>query len=180
MRASLSPSRPYRIYLRYLAMMLVLCGLVSRPSPVWAQSRAAGWTKAPRLLAPTQEAYPKFEQIRVSRGNYRRVLWGHGLTVAGIAGVLAGAVGMVLLGQSSERYEALNGSVLPLTPAQASEFKRVKRRRNSGIALLSGGLVLGVGGLVAGPLLVRSGRRRHRAGIARIFGLFSPQVMPGR
>lgn len=177
MRASSSPSRPSRIYLRYLAVALLLCGLASRPKLAWAQSRSTGWGEAPRLLAPTPEAYPKFESVRVSRGNYRRVLWGHGLTVAGIAGVLAGAVGMVLLGQSSERYEALNGSVLPLTPAQASEFQRVKRRRTSGIALLSGGLTLGVGGLVAGPLLVRSGRRRHRAGIARVLGFLSPRVM---
>lgn len=154
--------------LRKTAFALALCGTLADAAPVLARS-AAGPAKlllaqplaldsAPHRLEPA----PQFERVRFESSNHRRVVWGHALVVTGVVGILAGAVGMIVLSSSLGKDQ---GPAARADPALARRYRRTQRGAR---ALLFSGLGVGIGGLIAGPLLIRSGRRRQRALMGRV------------
>lgn len=100
---------------------------------------------------------PTFRQVSVKRSNYRRVVWGHVLTSAGVLGILGGAIGMIVMSSRAGRDKG------PAALADPQLARRYRRQFRGGRILLFSGLSVGLVGLVSGPLLVRSGRRRQRA-----------------
>lgn len=113
--------------------------------------------------SPSTERVPEFVEVRVHTSNVRRVQWGHALTIVGVVGILSAAAGMVIVGQGADRYRGLNTRPAPLPPQDQARLDRLRTQRRLGLSLLVSGLSIGIGGLIAGPLLVRSGRRRQRA-----------------
>lgn len=159
-------------YLQYAAFALALCGTLFDAAPVMARSSTGS---APRLLAPppslelalapaphTLEPAPQFERVRFEASNHRRVVWGHALVLTGVVGILAGAAGMILLSSSLGKDQ---GPAARADPALARRYRRTQRGAR---ALLFSGLGVGLGGLIAGPLLIGSGRRRQRALMGKV------------
>lgn len=132
-----------------------LLATVMAAGPVFAKSTQ----NTPFLaLAGSMEAMPKvpeYRQVRVKKSNYRRAMWGYGLTITGILGVLVGAAGMILYSSSADRDQG------PSALADPRVARRYRRQQRAGLAMLFSGLSVGVGGLVSGPLLIRSARRRQ-------------------
>lgn len=149
-------------WIRWPGLVLALCGTLLGSDPVWARSATGSSTLS---LAPdphTLQSPPPFQRVRFEPGNHRRVVWGHALVVTGVVGILAGAVGMILLSSSLGRDQ---GPAARVDPALARRYRRTQRGAR---VLMFSGLGVGVGGLIAGPLLIRSGRRRQRALMGKV------------
>lgn len=109
----------------------------------------------PRALSEREA--PRMVQVRVQKSNLRRMQWGYALTIVGILGIMAGGVGMVIASSSADKDKG------PTAQANPALARRYRRQHRAGLAMLFSGLGVGISGMIAGPLLIRSAKRRQQA-----------------
>lgn len=133
---------------------------VSGPQPAFALAQKRQ-SEAPLALAGKVEAMeqeaPSMIQVRVHKSNLRRMQWGYALTIAGIFGILVGGVGMVVASRTAGKDKG------PAALANPSRARRYRAEHRAGMIMLFSGLGVGISGMIAGPLLIRSARRRQQA-----------------
>lgn len=155
-----------------LVISLVAALAAARPNPAAATGREASslalnprapsaWSGPALALSGDPQAMeqevPRMMQVRVHKSNLRRMQWGYALTIVGILGIITGGVGMVVASSTADKDKG------PAALADPTLARRYRRQHRAGLAMLFSGLGVGISGMIAGPLLVRSARRRQQA-----------------